>query len=68
MKKVSDYRFNARQCRALAEKMQSPEERQQLLQMAEHWEALASDRCALLRRHPEQAEDPNAATKSPRTS
>ena len=53
MKKGSEYRQHARECRALASNMESAEQREQLLQMADHWEALARDREALIARHPE---------------
>ena len=64
MKKGSEYRQHARDCRALAATMESEEQRGQLLQMAEHWEMLARDRQALIARHPELAvpgEDAGAA-------
>ena len=37
--------------------MDSPEQREQLLQMAEHWDKLANDRLALIQRHPELAHE-----------
>jgi hypothetical protein len=57
MKKASEYRQHAAECRAIAAQMDSPEQRQQILEMAEHWEKLATDRVALLGRHPELAHD-----------
>jgi hypothetical protein len=68
MKKGSEYRQHARECRALAASMQSDDQRGQLLQMAGHWEALARDREALIARHPELAiacEDGDAAQVEP---
>lgn len=53
MKKASEYRQHARECRALASQMDAPERREQVLQMAEHWERLAADRLALIERHPD---------------
>lgn len=53
MKKASEYRTHARECRALAANMESEEQRGQLMQMAEHWEQLAADRSQLVRNHPE---------------
>lgn len=53
MKKASEYRRHAEECRALAERMQSGEQRDQLLEMAETWENLAAERAALVLRHPE---------------
>jgi hypothetical protein len=54
MKKASNYRRHAAQCRALARAIEG-EHKQQLLQMADHWEALAAEREDLLSRHPEIA-------------
>jgi hypothetical protein len=45
MHKASDYRRNAEECRKLARAMGAPDEqRDQLLRMAETWEALAAER------------------------
>jgi hypothetical protein len=55
MKKASEYREHARECRALAAQMLAEEQRQQLLQMADHWEKLAEDRMTLIGKHPELA-------------
>ena len=55
MKKASEYRQHARECRALAVQMDSAEQRDLMLQTADHWEKLAQDREALLARHPELA-------------
>jgi hypothetical protein len=57
MKKASEYRQHARECRQLAAKMESDLQRAQLLQMAEHWDKLAADRLDLIDRHPELAHD-----------
>jgi hypothetical protein len=57
VKKASEYRRNAVECRHLAAQMLSDEQRALLLQMAEQWEQLASDRRALVERHPELAMD-----------
>ena len=54
MKKASEYRQHAEECRALAQGMQG-EQRDQLIEMAATWEKLAHDRADLIRRHPEQA-------------
>lgn len=53
MKKASEYRQHAEECRALAQQMQSGEQRDQLLTMADTWENLAAERTALVLRHPE---------------
>jgi hypothetical protein len=57
MKKASEYREHARECRQLAAAMESDEQRTLMLQMAEHWDNLADDRTALIERHPELAHD-----------
>lgn len=53
MKKASDYRQHAAECRALAAQMSSGEQREQLLKMAAQWERMAEDRLELIRRHPD---------------
>ena len=45
MKRVTDYRENARECRQLAARM-PPEQRSQLLAMAATWEQIADERQA----------------------
>ncbi|MCR5879410.1 hypothetical protein [Phenylobacterium sp. J367] len=55
MKKASEYRQHAQECRNLAAAMDVPEQREQLLEMAQHWETLAADRAALVAKHPELA-------------
>lgn len=57
MKKASEYRQHAAECRALATSMELVEQREQLLQMAVHWEKLADDRSVLIQRHPELTQD-----------
>jgi hypothetical protein len=57
MKKASEYRLHAKECRDLAATMGSPAQREQLLEMAAHWENLATDRVALIQRHPDLAHD-----------
>jgi hypothetical protein len=54
MKKASEYRAHALECRVLAGAMQG-EQRDQLLEMAATWEKLAAERSELVRRHPELA-------------
>ena len=44
MQKAQDYRQHASECRALARKARSDEERQQLLTMAATWDILAVER------------------------
>jgi hypothetical protein len=57
MKKASEYRMHAKECRDLAATMESAAQRDQLLEMAAHWEKLARDRVALILNHPELAHD-----------
>jgi hypothetical protein len=55
MKKASEYRQHAEECRVLANKMEQGEHRDQLLAMAATWDKLAAERSELVRRHPEIA-------------
>jgi hypothetical protein len=56
MKKASEYRMHAEECRALASGMDGAQ-RSQLLEMAATWDKLAIERSDLVRRHPELALD-----------
>ena len=44
MRKVSEYRQHAKECRGLANQSRLPEHRQMLLNIAATWELLANDR------------------------
>jgi hypothetical protein len=55
MKKASEYRQHAEECRALAGTVRDPRQLEQLLEMAKTWDQLAADRSDLVRRHPELA-------------
>jgi hypothetical protein len=57
MKKASEYRKHVLECRRLASSMDSQEQREAMLQMAEHWENLARDRTELIAKHPELAHE-----------
>jgi hypothetical protein len=57
MKKASEYRQHAEECRAMARGLPSGDQRDQLLQMASTWDGLAAERSELVRRHPELAID-----------
>ena len=57
MKKASEYRQHAQECRELASHMESPDQRALMLGMADHWDKLAKDRMALILKHPELAHD-----------
>jgi hypothetical protein len=53
MKKASEYRAHADECRQLAAAMDLCEHRDQLLEMALNWDKLARERSELVARHPE---------------
>jgi hypothetical protein len=53
MKKASEYRQHAEECRALARKLGQGEHRNQLLEMAATWDKLVIERSELIRRCPE---------------
>ncbi len=53
MKKASEYRKHAEECRVLAQQVPEGPQRDQLLEMARTWDNLANDRDALVRKHPE---------------
>ena len=53
MKKASEYRRHAEECRFLAKRLLAGEQRDQMLNMAGVWESLAADRATLVLRHPE---------------
>jgi hypothetical protein len=55
MKKASEYRQHAEECRVLARGMEQGEQRDQLLEMAATWDRLAAERADLIRRHPDLA-------------
>ena len=64
MKKASEYRQHAEECRLLARKAESPEHREQLLKMTETWEQLAVERERLIARHPELAPNGEMGARS----
>jgi len=53
MKRASEYRKYAEECRALAKLVPEGEQRKQLLEMARVWDNLAADRENLVHNHPE---------------
>ena len=59
MKKASEYRKHAEECRALARQVPEGPQRDQLLEMARTWDNLANDRDILLQKHPEIAQPVN---------
>ena len=56
MKKASEFRQHAVECRQLAASVQGVQ-RDQLIEMAETWDKLAIERAELVERHPELALD-----------
>jgi hypothetical protein len=50
MNKVSEYEKQAAECRQMANRMPNPDQKAQLEEMAQAWDALARDRIELLRR------------------
>ena len=53
MEKIIDYHRHAEECRALATRARSPEEKQMLMNMAASWEELAKARQRTLARNQE---------------
>jgi hypothetical protein len=53
MRKASEFRRHAQECRVLARNADRPEQRAQLIQMADTWERIADERERLIARHPE---------------
>jgi hypothetical protein len=68
MKKASEYRQHAQECRELAKHMPVGGQRDQLLEMAGTWENLAEDRSNLVRRHPELASEGEYEEEERRTT
>jgi hypothetical protein len=68
MKKASEYRQHAQECRALAARMERGDARDQLLRMAATWEELARERSALIERHPELAGEDEVEEEAARAS
>jgi hypothetical protein len=64
MKKVEDYRAHAAECRSMANRGRSPEEKAMLLNMAATWESLATDREAHIARQKRMAEIGNGVPAS----
>jgi chromosome segregation ATPase len=65
VKKASEYRQHADECRALAAQMQQGDQRDQLMRMAETWENLAKDRERLSRKSRELNEKSPAGKPDP---
>ena len=65
MKKAQDYRDHASECRALARKARSNEERVQLLAMAATWDGLAAERVRLVSERPTETQVSTISAGSP---
>jgi hypothetical protein len=65
MKKASDYRKHAEECRALAKGMKQAEQREQLLAMAQTWERLADQRDITSRNEAEMASQQRPRPQQP---
>jgi hypothetical protein len=63
LKKASEYRQHAEECRQLAKGIQG-EQRDRLLEMATTWDNLAQERSDLVRRHPDLALEGEHAEES----
>jgi hypothetical protein len=64
VKKVEDYRAHATECRLMADRARSLEEKAMLMNMATTWDSLATDRAAHIARQSRLAEleSPDAAS------
>lgn len=67
MKKASEYRQHAEECRVLARGMAPSGQRDQLLDMARTWDNLADERAQLISRYPELALEGEQAEESSRS-
>ena len=67
MKKASESRQHAEECRVLARGIQG-EQRDQLLEMAATWDKLAAERSELIRKHPDLALQGEHAEEAPAPS
>ena len=50
MRKIEDYRRHAAECRDMATRATTPEQREMLVNMADTWDSLAEGRAAQLKR------------------
>ena len=57
VKKASEYRAHAQDCRMLARRMKTDAQRETLLQMAMDWDEMAIYRARLITLHPELAKE-----------
>ena len=52
MRKASEYRHHAEECRKLAAKMKTGDQRDHMLKIAKVWDQLADERTEMLSKHP----------------
>jgi hypothetical protein len=52
MRETSEYRHHAEECRKLAAKMKTGDQRGHMLKIAKMWDQLAEDRAEMLCKHP----------------
>ncbi len=52
MRKASEYRHHAEECRKLAAKMKTGDQRDHMLKIAKVWDQLAEDCAEMLSKHP----------------
>lgn len=67
MKKTDEYIRHAKDCRRLANQMESGEQRDQLMKMAETWEVLATERERTVRNRADMDGNPSQAPATPKT-
>jgi hypothetical protein len=53
MRKTSEYRHHAEECRKLAAKMKTGDQRDHMLKIAKVWDQLAEERNDILCKHPQ---------------
>jgi len=56
MRKLSEYKFHAEECRKMAAAMKNAEHKKQLQEMAETWEMLAAEREKQLKKQSKAAD------------
>jgi hypothetical protein len=67
MKKASEYRRHAEECRQLARSADREEHRELLINMAATWEALADERERMVAKQPQGQKPPQVETAPKRT-
>jgi|HubBroStandDraft_6_1064221.scaffolds.fasta_scaffold3827661_2 hypothetical protein len=57
MRKLSEYKKHAEECRKMAATMKDPEKKKQLQEMVEAWEMLARERLRMLEKNGDSERD-----------